>query len=334
MAAAAAAGAAEGAEIGAFAGPMGMALGGGIGIAAAAAAASSASFFNPANPSDPNTSASSSSHQAPVIVHGGDAWHNPASPSLSPGAQAVINGTGHHIPAPPPRKRGADFYGLDSSDGFTADDDEMPEPAPRGIRRFAPAAAADRGKKGKILHDRKWEGKDRAPAQPRGYKFLAFATEPIQGYTSASDSSSTGIVVASARPRPPPPPPEQGSGGYATDHGPSRNVRPHALPQHRANPFGDWSSGSEGAGGASASNVGPMALKDLQTAMKAAAKKKPPTYGPMATNYRNTSASASSSSRGPLPPAPPPARPPDSDSSARSRGSRPDRNSSARSGQR
>ena len=209
----------------------------------------------------------------------------------------------------------------------------MPTPAPRGTRRPAAAsAAADRGKKGKYLHDRKWEGKDRAPAQPRGYKFLAFATEPIQGYASSSDSSSTGIVVASTRPRPPPPPPAQGSEGYATDHGPSRNVRPHALPQHRANPFGDWSSGSEGAGGASASTAGPSALKDLKSALKSAAKAKPPQYGPMATNYRNTG-SASSSSRGPLPPAPPPARPPDSDSSARSRGSRPDRNTSARSGQ-
>jgi hypothetical protein len=160
-------------------------------------------------------------------------------------------------------------------------------------------------------------------------------TEPIQGFTSSSDSSSSGIVVASTKPRPPPPPPEQGAtGGYATDHGSSRNVRPHTLPQHRPNPFGDgFSSGSEGAPGASASTAGPSTLKELESALKSAAKKKPPTYGPMATNYRNTS--ASSSSRGPLPPAPPPARPPDSDSSARSRGSRrPDPNTSARSGQR
>ena len=157
---AAAAGAMEGAEIGAFGGPMGMAAGAGIGLAAAAAAAASSSWYNPANPGDPNTSTASSSHQAPVLVHGGDAWHNPASPSLSPGAQAVINGTGHHIPAPPP-KRGAAFFGLDTSDGFSADDENIPTPAPRGTRRPAAAStAADRGKKGKVLHDRKWEGKD------------------------------------------------------------------------------------------------------------------------------------------------------------------------------
>ena len=312
-----AAGAVEGAEIGAFGGPLGAVAGAGLGVAAAAAAAASNSWWNHA---DPNTSASSSSHQAPILVAHGDAWHNSANASLPPAAQAHMNATGHYIPAPPPRKRAAEFFSLDE-DGFTADDEDMPT---RGTRRPAAAAAADRGKKGKYLHDRKWEGKDRAPPHSRARsKFQAtLPVEPIQGFTSSSDSSS-GVVVATTRPPPPPPPPEQGN-GYLTDYGASsRRVRPHALPQHGlADPV--HSSGSDGPG----ASAGPSSLKTLQSALKRATKAKETILGPMATNYRNTP-STSSSSRGPLS-RPPPPPPPDSDASNRSR----DRNTSARSGQR
>jgi hypothetical protein len=200
-------------------------------------------------------------------------------------------------------------------DGFTADDD-LPASSstalalPRGIRRPAAAAASDdRGKKGKVLHGRKWESKDRAPAHPSNRsKFQALPTEPIQGFTSSSESS--GVVVATTRPPPPPPPPEQGN-GYITDYGPSsRRVRPHALPQHGlADPV--HSSGSDRPG----------SLKTLQSALKMARKAKETILGPMATNYRNTS--TSSSSKAP-PPRPPPAPPPPPSR---------DRNTSARSGQ-
>ena len=312
----AAAAAAEGAELGAFGGPLGMAAGAGIGLAAAAAAGASHSWFNP---SDPHTSM-----HAPILVAHGDAWHNPANASLPPAAQAHISATGHYIPAPPPnRKRAAEFFSLDTDGGFTADDEDQPASSstavalPRGTRRPATAALGDREKKGKVLHNREWEGKDRAPAHPRGRsKFQA--TEPIQGFTSSSESS--GVVVATTKPRPPPPPPEQGS-GYVTDRA---RVRPHALPPHQ-NPFlGPFSSGSESGPGASTS-VGTGSLKTLQSALKRATKAKETIlHGPIATNYR---ASASSSSRGP-PPRPPLPPPPDSDSSSRR-----DRNTSARSGQ-
>ena len=294
-----------------------MAAGAGLGLAAAVAGAAQSSWFNPANPSDPHTSV-----HAPILVAHGDAWHNSANASLPPAAQAHMNATGHHIPAPPPRKRPAEFFSLDE-DGFTADDD-LPASSstalPRGIRRPAAAAAAsgDRGKKGKVLHGRKWESKDRAPSHPSNRsKFQALPTEPIQGFSSSSESS--GIVVATTRPPPPPPPPPEQGNGYIIDHGTSsRSVRPHALPQHRpADPF---TSGSDGPG----ASAGPGSLKTLQSALKWATKAKETMLGPMATNYRNTSTSTSSSSN-PPPPKPPPPAPPQPPSR--------DRNTYARSGQ-